>query len=59
MLPSHPQHEVVKKQMRGFGGMISFYVKGDSKDTLNFLKGLKVRFFCSYIQIAISIHVQS
>lgn len=23
-LPSHPQHELAKKQMRGFGGMISF-----------------------------------
>ena len=22
-LPSHPQHEFAKKQMRGFGGMIS------------------------------------
>jgi cystathionine beta-lyase len=23
-LPSHPQHELAKKQMRGFGGMLSF-----------------------------------
>ena len=27
-LPSHPNHEVAKKQMSGFGGMISFEVKG-------------------------------
>jgi methionine-gamma-lyase len=27
-LPSHPQHELAKKQMRGFGSMISFEVKG-------------------------------
>lgn len=27
-LKSHPQHELAKKQMRGFGGMISFLVKG-------------------------------
>lgn len=27
-LPSHPQHELAKKQMNGFGGMISFEVKG-------------------------------
>ena len=26
-LPSHPQHELAKRQMRGFGGMITFYVK--------------------------------
>src|ERR1051325_9064795 len=27
-LPSHPQHELARQQMRGFGGMISFYIKG-------------------------------
>jgi methionine-gamma-lyase len=27
-LPSHPHHELAKKQMRGFGGMISFDIKG-------------------------------
>ncbi|MBU0554055.1 cystathionine gamma-synthase [Myxococcota bacterium] len=27
-LPSHPQHEIAKAQMSGFGGMISFVVKG-------------------------------
>jgi cystathionine gamma-synthase len=28
-LPSHPQHEVAKKQMRGYGGVVSFEVHGD------------------------------
>lgn len=28
-LPSHPQHELAKRQMRGFGGMVSFEVAGD------------------------------
>ena len=27
-LPSHPGHEVAKRQMKKFGGMISFEVKG-------------------------------
>ena len=27
-LPSHPGHEVAAKQMRGFGGMVSFRVRG-------------------------------
>jgi methionine-gamma-lyase len=27
-LPSHPQYEIAKKQMSGFGGMISFGIKG-------------------------------
>ncbi len=26
-LPNHPQHELAKKQMRGFGGMVTFYLK--------------------------------
>jgi len=28
----HPNHEIAKKQMRGFGGMMSFTLKGDSLD---------------------------
>lgn len=31
-LASHPGHEVAKKQMRDFGGMISFTLKGDDID---------------------------
>ncbi|HEY9068654.1 MAG TPA: PLP-dependent aspartate aminotransferase family protein [Candidatus Ozemobacteraceae bacterium] len=27
-LPSHPQHDLAKKQMKGFGAMISFELKG-------------------------------
>jgi cystathionine beta-lyase len=28
-LPTHPNHDIAKKQMRDFGGMISFTLKGD------------------------------
>lgn len=28
-LPTHPEHEVAKRQMRGFGGVVSFEVRGD------------------------------
>jgi cystathionine gamma-synthase len=28
-LPSHPQHNVARRQMRGFGGVVSFEVAGD------------------------------
>lgn len=28
-LPSHPQHELARKQMNSFGGMLSFELKGD------------------------------
>jgi len=40
-LKSHPQHEIAKKQMRGFGGMITFYIKGGLKQSFAFLSGLK------------------
>ena len=41
-LPSHPQHELVKKQCRGFSGMISFEIKGTLATAVAFLKALKV-----------------
>jgi len=28
-LPSHPEHELAKRQMSGFGGVVSFEVRGD------------------------------
>jgi cystathionine beta-lyase len=31
-LESHPQHELAKKQMRGFGAMVSFDLKDDSRE---------------------------
>jgi len=41
---SHPNHEVAKKQMRGFGGMISFTLKGNNlEDALSIVK--KVHLF--------------
>ncbi|MBK7853211.1 MAG: cystathionine gamma-synthase [Bacteroidetes bacterium] len=30
--PDHPNHEIAKKQMRDFGGMISFTLKGNSME---------------------------
>lgn len=32
-LPTHPNHEVAQKQMRDFGGMISFTLKNDSMES--------------------------
>ncbi len=41
---SHPNHNVAKAQMRGFGGMISFSLKGNKlEDALNIVK--KVQLF--------------
>lgn len=42
-LPSHPFHEIAKKQMSGFGGMVSFTFKsGKKEDSITFLEKLKV-----------------
>ncbi len=41
-LETHPDHEVAKRQMRGFGGVVSFLVKGDLDDTLRFIDALKL-----------------
>ncbi len=30
-LPSHPHHELAKKQMTGFSGIVSFYLDGDKE----------------------------
>ena len=40
-LASHPQHALAKAQQRGFGGMVSFDIKGDINDAAAFLTGLK------------------
>jgi cystathionine gamma-lyase len=35
-LPSHPQHELAKRQMSGFGGMVSFVLEGPQERALDF-----------------------
>jgi cystathionine gamma-lyase len=37
-LASHPQHELAKQQMSGFGGMLSLYLKGGIKESTTFLE---------------------
>ncbi|KAM8805731.1 cystathionine gamma-lyase-like [Eudromia elegans] len=41
-LPSHPQHELIKRQCTGFPGMITFYIKGNLENAVAFLKSLKI-----------------
>src|SRR3989344_3170840 len=41
-LLSHPGYTVAKKQMSGFGGMISFELKGTMKDSVVFLEHLRM-----------------
>lgn len=41
-LPSHPQHELAKKQSYGHSGIMSFYIKGELEESTVFLKSLQV-----------------
>lgn len=42
-LKSHPFHDIAKKQMKAFGGMVSFtFVSGKKEDSIAFLEKLKV-----------------
>lgn len=38
----HPNHAIAKKQMKGFGGMISFVVKGNMEETFKVASTFKV-----------------
>jgi cystathionine gamma-synthase len=40
-LPSHPHHEIAKAQMKGFGGVVSFWVKNNLKKVNKFLDSLQ------------------
>jgi len=42
-LASHPQHEIARKQMKGFGGMITFFIRGGLPEARAFLE--KVQLF--------------
>lgn len=45
-LSSHPQYELAKTQMRGSGGMITFYVKGGLQEAQRLLENVKL-FACA------------
>lgn len=41
-LASHPQHDLAKRQMDGFGGMVSVYVKGGLAEATRFCERLEL-----------------
>jgi len=43
-LESHPGHEIARRQMKGFGGVVSFELKGGIQAVNDFLKRIEV--FC-------------
>ncbi len=40
-LPTHPQHELAKRQMSGFGGMVSFTLAGEPERAIDFANRMK------------------
>ena len=48
-LPSHPQHELARRQMRGFGGILSFELRGSLEEAARFAGSLEL------IQLAVSL----
>ena len=41
-LRSHPQHRLAKRQMTGFGGMLSFDIRGGAKAAFKFIQALNI-----------------
>ncbi|KAK2154775.1 hypothetical protein NP493_2140g00008 [Ridgeia piscesae] len=41
-LPSHPFYERAKKQMKGYSGMVTFYIKGGLQEAKTFLSNMQV-----------------
>ncbi|MGQ9551287.1 MAG: trans-sulfuration enzyme family protein [Candidatus Bathycorpusculaceae bacterium] len=41
-LRSHPQYSIARRQMKGFGGVVSFEVDGGSEETMKFVENLKL-----------------
>jgi cystathionine beta-lyase/cystathionine gamma-synthase len=41
-LKTHPQHALAERQMKGFGGVVSFELKGDLNQTIRFVDNLKL-----------------
>jgi methionine-gamma-lyase len=41
-LPSHPQHDLVRRQMRGFGSMISFELKGGMEAGVRMMNAVRL-----------------
>jgi cystathionine beta-lyase/cystathionine gamma-synthase len=40
-LPSHPGHEIARRQMTGFGGMVSFELDGTPEEAASFVSSLR------------------
>ncbi|MDV3277857.1 MAG: PLP-dependent aspartate aminotransferase family protein [Nitrososphaerales archaeon] len=46
-LKTHPQYGLAKRQMRGFGGMMSFELKGNLRDAMRFTERLRIPYLAA------------
>ncbi len=46
-LPSHPQHEVARRQMRGFGAVVSFEVEGNLETASRVVDACRIPYIAS------------
>lgn len=57
-LPSHPQHDLAKRQMSGFGGLLTFTLKGGMAAGQSFIKKLQIPEFASSLGGVTSVVIQ-
>lgn len=41
-LASHPDHDLARRQMSGFGGMVTFFLKGARREAVTFLENVRL-----------------
>lgn len=46
-LKSHPDYLLAKKQMKGFGGVVTFSLKANEKETSKFIDGLEIPYIAT------------
>jgi len=54
-LDSHPGHEIARRQMKGFGGIVSFELNGGSEAVTNFLRKIKIFFLAESLGGVVSL----
>lgn len=50
-LPSHPQHSLANRECKGYGGMVSFRIKGGLEQAQKFMRALKVSHLLTYSSV--------
>lgn len=46
-LKTHPQHEIARKQMSGYGCMLSFEIKGSMEQAMKFTESVKIAYLAA------------